>query len=151
MSSEWYSQISRRLGELKHKLLPRDVKEYQIDKLLSISRRVDEFSAVDPACREYRQEIDAMVTELYSAPLSQARNKYQMWKIGELISHLKKKHGLVNEGEYLGWSLVIGLIAGGVVGFIIGNTPPATGAGLALGAVVGLILDARAKKTGRVI
>jgi hypothetical protein len=74
-----------------------------------------------------------------------------MWKIGELISHLKKKHGLVNEGEYLGWSLVIGLIAGGVVGFIIGNTPPATGVGLALGAVVGLILDVRAKKTGRVI
>jgi hypothetical protein len=151
MSSEWFTEIARRIDELKQKLLPRDVKEYQLDKLRSIARRVDEFASADPVCRNYRQEIDAMVAELYGAPLPQSRNKVQMCKIGEMINHLKKTHKLVNDGEYLGWWLIYGLIAGGIVGLIIGNSPPATFAGLAIGAVVGIFLDARAKRQGRVI
>jgi len=151
MPGEWYRGIAARIGEHKQKLLPRDVKEYQLDKLLSIARRVDEFAPCDPACQKYRQEIDMMVEELSGAPLPQARNKVQMWKIGEIISHLKKRHGMVNEGEYLGWWLIYGLILGGIVGLIIGNTPPATMIGLAIGAIVGVILDFRAKKEGRVI
>ncbi len=151
MPSEWYSRIAAKIDELKQKLLPRDVKEYQLEKLAGIARRVDEFAPSDPACRKYQQEISDMVDELYGAPLPQARNKVQMWKIGEIISHLKKKLGMVNEGEYLGWWLIYGLVAGGIVGLIIHNSPPATFTGLVTGAVIGLILDYRAKKQGRVI
>ena len=151
MNSEWYCRIAAQIEDLKLKLLPRDVKEYQLEKLQCIARRVGEFSPGDPVCRKYQGEIEAMVAELAGAPLPAARNKAQMWKIGEMISHLKKCHKLVNDGEYLGWCLIIGLLIGGFAGLIIGETPPATGLGLALGAIIGVILDARAKREGRVI
>ena len=151
MLTEWYSGLSGKIEELKQKLFPRDVKEYQLDKLLGLARRIDEFAACDPVCQKYQKEIESMVNELYQAPLPQARNKVYIWTIGEMVSHLKKQHCMVNEGEYLGWWLIFGLIAGGIVGLIIGNSPPATLAGLFLGAVIGLILDYRAKKQGRVI
>jgi len=151
MPGEWYQAIDRKIEELKHKLLPRDVKEYQLDKLRSIARRVDEFAPGDPLCRDYQQLIESMVAELPGAPLPHDRNKFHICSVGAMVSHLKKAHHLVNEGEYLGLWLVFGLILGGVVGLLIGSTPPAAGAGLAIGTVIGMILDARAKREGRVI
>jgi hypothetical protein len=151
MQSEWYKATSLNIDALRQQLLPREVKEYQLDKLQGIARRVDEFASVDPVCQGYRQEIDRMVAELPGAPLPNDRNKVYMWNVGAMINHLKKAHKLVNEGEYLGMGLVIGLILGGVVGLFIGTTPVATGVGIVVGLVIGMALDARVKKEGRVI
>lgn len=151
MSSEWYHSTTEKINELKRVLLPRDAKEYRLDKLQSIARRIDEFAQSDAVCLSYQTEIDQMIAELPGAPLPYARNKSYICTIGVMVSHLKKVHHLVNEGEYLGLALVAGLMLGMLVGIIIGNAPPATIIGLAIGLAVGFVLDARAKKAGRVI
>ena len=151
MSSLWYESLAQTLEGLKRTLLPREVKEYQLDKLQHIARRIDEFAPADPVCQGYRRQIEGMAAELSGAPLPYERNRVYICAVGAMVGHLKKSHNLVNEGEHLGLWLAIGLLAGGITGLLIGNTPLATGAGLLAGLAIGAWLDVRAKRAGRVI
>jgi hypothetical protein len=123
MPSEWYEGTVHKLEELKQKLLPREVKEYQLDKLQRLSLRFDEFATGDEACRRYQQVVDGMLTELEKAPLPNDRNKIYLCTIGDMVSHLKKAHHMVNDGEYLGLWLAFGLVLGSIAGLISGISP----------------------------
>ncbi|MGI5840268.1 MAG: hypothetical protein ACOX8W_11485 [bacterium] len=70
-------------------------------------------------------------------------------RLRQVISHLKAKHGLTEEGGYLSLWIAIGLCFGGVFNNILG--PAYIGLGLCLGIAVGTALDADAKKKGRQI
>ncbi len=151
MPSDWYQTTAQQIEELKQKLLPREVKEYQLDKLQRLARRMAEFAPDDPVCQRYQDDISRMVTELAGAPLPHDRNKVYLCTIGDMVGHLKKAHKLVNEGEHLGLWLAVGLVLGGISGLFTGNTPLATALGLFAGMAIGLLLDSQAKKNGRVI
>lgn len=151
MPSEWYNAATETIEKLKQTLPPRESKEYRLDKLGAIARRIDEFALSDSVCAGYQKTVDEMLAELPGAPLPYARNKIYICTIGTMTNHLKKAHRLVSEGEYLGLGLVVGLILGMAVGLIIGNTQLAAIAGLVLGLIAGLSLDAQAKRNGRII
>ena len=152
MQDAWYQNTLSQISMLRKKLLPRDVKEYQLEKLERIAMWADRFATNDPVCLGFKTNIDRMLAELPGAPLSNTQNKTYICMIGEMVSHLKKAHGLVNEGENLGSWMVIGLMAGGAIGLALGsNTAIPTGAGIAAGFAIGLFLDLRARKQGKTI
>jgi hypothetical protein len=152
MQIGWYKQTQARIDVLRQNLLPRDVKEYQLDKLERIAMRVDRFAASDAECLKFKNEIDNMLAMLPGAPLSNAQNKTYVCMVGQMVGHLKKAHGLINEGENLGLWLIIGLVAGGVVGLALGSgTAIPTATGIAAGFAIGLYLDLKARRQGKTL
>jgi hypothetical protein len=68
-----------------------------------------------------------------------------------ILSHLKKTHGLISEGQNVGLWLGIGTAIGVALGAGLRNPAIGIPIGVALGLVIGNVLDARAKKEGKVI
>ena len=151
MASEWYNTTVTRIDELRQTLTKSEARDCRLDKLATIARRVDEFAASDPICRDYQGEIDKILIKLMKAPLSPKDNRIYLCTLGTMVSHMKKTHHLVSEGEYMILAMIIGLAIGTSTGFIIGNPPLSSAIGLALGLIIGLNLETRAKRSGRTI
>ncbi len=144
------SDISMRLDELKGRLTLPETKEYQVERLGRLVRKIDDISPACQDCGRLRAQAARLVDMLGTTPLTRAENRTYLFTMAELVSHLKKQHHLVNEGEYLAVGMVVGLVAGATLAFFV-HSLFATVGGLALGAVAGAWLDSRARRAGRVI
>jgi hypothetical protein len=147
----WSQDIARTLGMLKCRLKPGQAKEYQLDLLVRLAKRCDQFGPGCPACRDYKNQIDKTMPFLENVPLPKARSKEYLLMTGCLIAHLKKAHHLASNGQNLSLWLGMGLIAGGIIGLAVGNPSFYATMGLLAGVAIGLLLDYRLKLAGRII
>ena len=157
VGSQWYNRIASDISGYQITLGPKDAKKYRLDQILSLARRIDEYSGICAECQAYQPEITGMVRELgliIQMPVKGIQKKLQQ-SITRIIEHLKKVHKLVDKGHYMGIGIGVGMAVGAVIGAGVGavadNPGIGTGIGIALGAAVGAYLDKRAKEQGKVI
>ena len=150
--TQWFLNLQIELESLKSKL-GRDAQDYHLDRFLKIARRVDQFEPDCPKCRLIRPQMDQMLRDLAAnAPqILHEQKRAFLGQMQDIMSHLRKTHGLVGEGENVGIWLGIGAAIGLALGAGLSNPALGIPIGVALGLIVGTALDARAKKEGKVI
>jgi hypothetical protein len=147
----WSQDIACNLGELKCRLKPGQVKEYQLDLLVRLAKRCDLLAQSCSLCQGYKVQIDTILPHLMNIPLPKKRSKEYLRMMGCVITHLKHVHHLASDGQNLSIWLGIGVITGGVTGLAAGNPSLGATIGLVGGMGTGLLLDYRLKLEGRII
>jgi len=150
--TEWYRNIETGVESLKSRL-GADARDYHLDRFLKMTRRVDEFAPTCPKCRLLQPEIERMLRDLAAdAPqIPKEQKRAFLGGMEAILSHLKKTHGLISEGQNVGMWLAIGTAVGVALGAALSNPVIGIPIGVASGLGIGVALDARAKKEGKVI
>jgi hypothetical protein len=157
VGSQWYNRLAADISTLQLTLGPKAAKKYRIDKLLRISKRIDDFSGICAECQADQAKITQLVRDLNMISQMPDRDKLKEYlkAIEQITEHLKKVHHLVDKGHYTGIGIGIGMAIGGGIGTALGaaldNPGIGTGIGIALGLAVGAYLDKRARDEGKVI
>ena len=161
----WYEGISKEIGELKAMLSLLSQRRYKLSLFLRVARRVASFSTNCEECRNLQSQISKLSKDLVGSPEITSK-EYQNYRttIKSITKHLRRKHGLVGEKQYVkrfvsigaafGLSLVISgyiLINFGITLLALSMTLPALVIRIISGYTVGYLLDKRAKKQDRVI
>jgi len=151
--TEWYRNLEISVESLKQRIGAADARDYHLDRLLKIARRVDEFAPACQECQDFKPQIESMVREL-SANAPQILKEQKRAFLGHMeaiLSHLHKTHGLISEGQNLAIWLSIGTALGLALGGVFSNPAIGIPIGVGLGIAIGAALDAQAKKAGRVL
>ena len=146
-------------------LSPLSQRRYKLSLFLRVARRVASFSTNCEECRNLQSQISKLSKDLVDSPEITSK-EYQNYRttIRSITKHLRRKHGLVGEKQYVkrfvsigaafGLSFVISgyvLINFGITLLALSMTLPALVIRIISGYTVGYFLDKRAKKQGRVI
>jgi len=131
----------------------KEQKKFQLDLLLRLTRRVAEFYDECGECQLFQQEITAYVNELGNMVhlADNVRRKKYGKRLKQMVRHLQGQHKLVPKGHYVGIWTSIGAGIGVALGAVMGNVGPGMPIGIGIGVAIGMMLDAKAKKEGRVI
>ena len=162
---DWYEGISKGISELKDRLSPLDQRRYKLSLFIRVTRRVAGFLTDCEECRSLKSQITGLSEALiYSPQMTPKAYENYLTIIKSITRHLKRKHRLVDEKQYIkrfvsigaafGLSLVISgfvLINFGITVLVLTITLPALVIRVIFGYAVGYLLDKRAKKKGRVI
>ncbi len=150
--SAWYQRVESDIANLKLTLDKKQRAAFQLDLLLRIARRLDEFSLTCQDCGDYKQQVTGLLQEAPNLAQFPSKESTKLYRkaVNDIAAHLKKQHKLVDQGTYMGVGIGIGSGLGTALAASLQN-PGYTGIGVALGVAIGAALDARAKKTGKVI
>ena len=156
VQSKWYDDTVRIIGSYQVSLSQKEQKKYKLDWLLRLAGRVDEFSSGCGQCQVFQQEITEFARglgNLVQMPKQVTDKERKRYKniLNTITRHLQKQHKLVTRGHYLGICMTIGSGVGVALSAGLGETALGMPVGIAMGAAIGSVLDARAKKEGRVI
>ncbi len=156
--NDWYRGIVKEVTLYKDRLSKRDYKKYKLDLLLRIAKRVAGYSPDCGECQNFRGEITKLTEDLDDLHSSKEKRKGYFKVIEIFTKHLQKSHKLITEGKNIKTWMIIGLLIGG---FVLGTIFRAAGMsmgfsnglliGLIFGGAIGIVLDAMAKKRGKVI
>jgi hypothetical protein len=163
--NDWYEGISRGIGALKARLSPADRRRYKLSLFRRAAGRVAGFAADCEECRSLKSQINRLSEGLIHSPqMTPTEYRNYLTALKNIIKHLKQRHGLVVEKQYIkrfvsigaafGLSLVMSgyvLLSFGITVLVLSITLPALIIRVLLGYAVGYLLDRRAKKQGRVI
>jgi hypothetical protein len=162
---DWQEAISKRISELKDQLSPLGQRRYKLSLLIRVTRRVAGFSTDCEECRRLKSQITGLSEDLICSPqMTPEEYGNYLTTIKSITKHLKRKHRLVDEKQYIkrfvsigaafGLSLVMSglvLINFGITVLVLSITLPALVIRVTFGYAVGYLLDKRARKQGRVI
>ena len=162
---DWYEGIFKGISELKDRLSPSSQRRYKLSLFIRVTRRVAGFSPDCEECRSLKSQITELSEGLiYSPPMTPTEYGNYLTTIKSITRHLKRKHRLVDENQYIkrfvsigaafGLSLVMSglvLINFGITVLVLSMTLPALVIRIISGYAVGYLLDQRAKKQNRVI
>lgn len=162
---EWYEGIRRRICELQDRWSPTGWRRYKLSLFMRMTRRVADFSTNCQECRSLKSQISDLTANLaHSSQMTQKERRTYLTTLKAITKHLRRKHGLVGDKQYIkrfvsigvafGLSLVVSgyvLASFGITILVISITLPALFVRVLTGYAVGYLLDRRAKKRGRVI
>ncbi|WP_211170989.1 hypothetical protein [Bacillus sp. DNRA2] len=148
--SKWFNQINGKLEQFLEKMNNDAVRKFKVDKLQKIAGRIDEFAQQNcEQCKENQQKADQLTSSLEAIMRGKPIDVKQYQALyKELLTHLKKGHGLVEAGQYMNQWLALGLIFGAAFSYF---NLYAISLGLLLGIGIGAMLDSDAKKKGKQI
>ena len=144
------ARIITELNSIKLNLDAKQIKKLQIDRLERIISRLDQYSEGCNECEKHLEFIETDVIDKLKALDKQNINYYNL-HINKIIAHLRNKHKLAVEGQYMAMSMSLGMAMGMVLGLTLKNTTFGIGPGLCIGIAIGVAIDADAKKKGKVI
>jgi len=157
VGSQWYNRVATEISQHKISLGAKEAKQYKLDLLRRVAKRVDEFSDICAECQALKQEIANLMQEmslLIQMPGKEGLKNHTK-AVNNMVDHLKKVHKLVDKGHYMGMGIGIGLAIGAGIGGALGaamdNPGIGTAVGVALGVAGGTYLDKKARQEGRVI
>lgn len=148
--SKWLNQANGRLDKILEKMHNDGLRRFKVDKLKKLVQRIDEFSQQDcEQCNALQQKVERLIgtlEDMLKGKPVDTQNYKNIYK--ELLTHIKKGHGLVEQGQLMNQWIIIGLILGIAFLFV---TIYSISFGLFFGIIIGAIFDANAKKKGKVI
>lgn len=162
---DWYEGIRQRIGAFKDQWSPAGWRRYKLSLFIRVARRVSDFSIECQECRDLKDQISNL-SENSTHSLKVYRKKYRIYltTFKTAIKHLRRKHGLVEDRQYIkrfvpfgiafGLSFIIAgyvLVDFGITMLTISLTLPALFTRILSSYAFGYLLDRRAKKQGRVI
>ncbi|HEY78402.1 MAG TPA: hypothetical protein G4O09_04745 [Dehalococcoidia bacterium] len=163
--NEWYKGIWRGISALKARLSPTGRRRHKLSLFVRAARKVTGFAADCEECRKLKSQIN-WLSEAPVPPAQMTPEEYRNYLTTHksIIKHLRRRHGLVVEKQYIkrfvsigaafGLSLVMFgyvLLSFGITVLVLSITLPALIIRVLLGYAVGYLLDRRAKQQGRVI
>ena len=156
--NNWYRGIVKEVTTYKDRLPKRDYKNYKLDLLLRIAKRVADYSPNCSECQNFQGELTKLAEDLGDLHSSKEKRKDYFKVIDTFTKHLQKSHKLITEGKNFKTWTIIGFLVGS---FVLGTIFRAAGMsmgfsngliiGLILGGLIGIVLDTVAKKRGKVI
>lgn len=114
----WYRKLEDELDEHRDDFDEKQWKKYQLDQLLKVANRVRTLSDGCETCRSYQHLLTRMEEEVQELPDSKAQRQYQREQLYEMAKHFVAEHRLAPPNFFLRKYLRLGLIIGGVVGFV---------------------------------
>jgi len=153
VQSDWYDDIARRIGEIKITLSEKDYRKYKLDMFLCVAQRAAEFSPVCTECHTFQQDITSLARDMSNLvqTADKERRKVYFKSLNKVIGHLQRQHKLVTEGYYFGLCMALGSGLGVAIGAGIDNIGAGMAIGVGFGIFIGALLDAKAKKEGRIL
>jgi len=162
---DWYEGIAKEIGKLKGRLNTLDQRRYKLPLLLRVAKRVASLSLECEECQGLKSQITRLCKNLAHSPRMTGKEYGSHLTIIKSINrHLKRKHKLVDERQYIKRFVSIGVAFGlslVILGYILLNfgitilvlsvTLPALIIRILFGYTIGYFLDKRAKRKGRVI
>jgi len=163
-SKEWYASVAAGINGLQSRLSRAEQKRYKLPRLLRLAGKVSSLSDECQQCQSLKPAISRLTRELAeAAPSQRTYREYKQVTI-EVTAHLKRRHRLVEERQYLkrfvslsaSLSLLLVLLGYFLVNFgitllVLSVTLPISLLRIAFSSIFGHFLDRRARKQGRVI
>jgi hypothetical protein len=156
--NDWYRSIAKQISLQKDTLSRRAYKSNKLDLLLRIAKRVADYSPDCGECQNFRGQITKLAEDLGDLLSSKEKRKGYFNAIEIFTKHLQKYHKLITEGKNTKrWGIIGGIFGVVFLGTLLKAAGMAMGIsnglfiGLIFGGVIGIALDAIAKKRGRVI
>ena len=162
---DWHEGIAEEISKLKDRLSAIDQSRYKLSLFLRMAERVACFSDDCEGCQDLRTKITGLKEDLICSQ-QMTPEEYGNYRttIKGITRHLKRKHRLVDERQYikrfvsasvaLGLSLIMFgyiLLSFGITVLVLSITLPALILRVIFGGTIGYLLDKRAKRQGRVI
>ena len=151
--SDWYDDIAKRISEINNTLSQKDYKRYKLNLLLCVAQRVDEFSPVCTECHMFQQDIMSLTKDMsnLAQTADKERRKAYFKALNKVIGHLQRQHKLVTEGYHMMLFMALGSGLGVAIGAAMDNIGAGMAIGVGFGIFIGALLDAKAKKEGRIL
>jgi hypothetical protein len=151
--SDWYDDIAKRISEINNTLSQKDYKKYKLDLLLCAAQRVAEFSPMCTECQMFQQDIMSLTRDMSNLvqTADKERRKAYFKALNKVIGHLQRQHKLVTEGYYMTLFMALGSGLGVAIGAGIDSIGAGMAIGVGFGIFIGALLDAKAKKEGRIL
>ena len=159
-NDDWYQRMKRDIDEYREKFGEQIYREYRLDLLTRIARRVADFSVSCRKCRKLYITINNKVVDIDEIAESNKQEKLQHHKtIDEIAEHLQYDHHLMTDKVYarigLAFGGFIGLSIGGASGQALDNLllgiPIGVLLGLIVGALIGRGMDRSNERSGRIV
>ncbi|WP_202710450.1 hypothetical protein [Sporosalibacterium faouarense] len=143
----------KEISEIKGKSSSKIIKVLKLELLERCLKRIGQFLETCDECNIYFQEIDDIISKVNEYVEKSDKNtlKEYRYQMKGIVEHLKKKHGLIDEGHYVSQYMTIGMTIGVSIGITMDNIAIGISLGIAVGVAIGSSYDAKAKKEGRVI
>ena len=165
LDETWCETIEARASVCRQRLSPREQRKFRLEILPRLARRVDSFSDECGQCQHLKNELNRISQLLICrSGLTHEERRQYLSGMTQVIRHLNRKHRLVSERHYvkrlvsLAVALGLGLVGLGYLLLYLGVTLivltvalPALIGRIIFSYLVGLFMDRRAKKRGRVI
>lgn len=131
----------------------RTVKKYKLDQFLRMARKIDSFADICEECQAAKTGIGKLADDIGAVIQTNDSEKSKIFQedVNRFIKHLREKHKLVNKGYYTGLMGSIGAGIGTALGLVFSNVPYGSAIGIIGCILIGLLLDYKAQKDGRVI
>ncbi|MEH7387022.1 hypothetical protein V7147_16665 [Bacillus sp. JJ1521] len=141
------------ISKLRSTISKESSKKLDLNKCERVVNKLDSFSVTCEECQQHLLKLKNHFVQLESNAKEIDMDIKQHKKvIHDIVSHLEKKHKLVQEGMYLSLFLSIGISMGVVFGLtIFDNIGLGLPIGMSMGIAIGVGLDADAKKKGKTI
>lgn len=155
----WYRKLTRDIEEHRADFIDKQWRAYQIDLMLRIALRVKEASDACETCRGFQHTLNRMEEEFPELPESKAQRHYQAQQLRLMAEHFVKTHRLSPPKYYTRLCTNYGIVAGLLLGIVVGLLMLNNGLYLLLGALLGGIFgvaygvseDASVKRNHRLI
>jgi hypothetical protein len=161
----WCETIEARTRLCRERLSPKEQRLFRLEILPRLARRVDSFSDECSQCQQLKGEL-SHISQLLTCQsgLNHGERRQYVDVMTQVTRHLNRKHKLVGEWHYVkrfvsvAVALGLGLVGLGYLLLSLGVTLivftialPALFGRIVFSYLIGLFMDRRAKKRGRVI
>ncbi len=165
IQGDWADRFAGEISGASDHFSLSERKRYKLPLLLSLAQRVAGFSSGCEVCQDMQNQIVSLGTSLADTPqLTGEKLKGYLNIIKGITRHLKRRHGLAEERQYVkryvllstgaGLSLVmlgLALVSFGIVLLSLNITLPALVTRVIFAYTFGHFRDRRARRQGRVI
>ena len=148
---DWYKNLMSRFTHHQDDITPKEYGRFQLDLLLRIARRLHTFSEC-AECQDFKAKLERFTQDLVGLAHTGGKERKGYFKtLNRIVTHLKRKHKLIREGESFGGWFIIFTGAGIAVGIGLDKLAAGLVIGMAVGFLIGAYAESRAKREGRLI
>ncbi|MFW6035846.1 MAG: hypothetical protein ACOCRZ_06285 [Halothermotrichaceae bacterium] len=128
-------------------------KKIDYKKLERVSKRLIQFYDECNECQQYTEFIIKYAADTNKFSKIENKNKLHSFKnkMKDIISHMKNKHDLIADGQYMSTYMCLGTGVGIALGTAFDNVSIGLSLGICFGLAIGAGIDAYYKKNGRVL
>jgi len=121
MKTEWFEMIERNIESQKSLIYKKDIKFYQIDKLLKFASKVENFSKKCKECNQMKSEIEYISSNIENLLTKSMKSKKEYEsRFDNIANHLKNEHKIYSSTYFSSLYSMYGTVAGLTMGFLFG-------------------------------
>ena len=149
---DWLEDTKEKIDTHKKTLTKAEARKFKLQFMERVAERVERLSSTCGECFRNKGEITNLLDNLGGLiQMSPMATKDYHQKIKKIVAHLRKEHKLVPAGTLTAMGNGMGVAIGVSIGVAVDNIAAGIGIGAGIGMAVGAVLEAKAKKDGKII